>query len=132
MTSSWRRLARSAYPDEHVEQVAYVLAILNHAFGVAVRELAESLPQFWTYAAATRCQAPCEMEWTQTPIRPLDHCRCVAYRTPSSAHLKETIFETCWCDLPFVATPALQIHAARRRSENVMSPYKRGKEFPSS
>jgi hypothetical protein len=35
---------------------------LSHAIGMAVRELAGSLPQFFSYAAASRRQASHEME----------------------------------------------------------------------
>jgi hypothetical protein len=56
--------------------------ILSLAIGMAVRAQAVSLPLFSTCAAATRCQAPLEMEWTQTSIRPKDRYRYVAYSTP--------------------------------------------------
>jgi hypothetical protein len=51
---------------KHVDQVVNALTIFNH--GIAARELAIQcgfLPQFWTYAAASRCRAVCETELTQ-------------------------------------------------------------------
>jgi hypothetical protein len=95
--------------------------ILTPAIGSAVREWASSLPQSLTYAAAIRCRASYEMEWTPVSDPPIDRYRSAAYDTPSSTHPEGMIFEPCSLDLPFVATPALQNHAACRRLKNVMS-----------
>jgi hypothetical protein len=49
-------------PHEHVDHAANTLTILRPAIGMAVRELASSLLQFLTCAAAIRCRASYEME----------------------------------------------------------------------
>jgi hypothetical protein len=79
----------SPNPNERVDHVANTLTILSPAIGIVARELASSLPQVLTYAAAIRCQASYEMEWTPVSDSPIDcYCR-VAYNTPSSTHPKE-------------------------------------------
>jgi hypothetical protein len=44
-------------PHERLDHAAKALTTPNPAVCVAPPEQAESLPQFWTYAAATRVQA---------------------------------------------------------------------------
>jgi len=64
------------------DQLAHSSTILKRAVGKAAPERAGSLPQFWTCAAATQRQARHEMERAQTPIRPMNLYRYVAYSTP--------------------------------------------------
>jgi hypothetical protein len=45
-----------------VDRGANAFTIVNHATGMAARELARFPMQFWTYAVAIRCHAPIGMQ----------------------------------------------------------------------
>jgi hypothetical protein len=102
------RLNESAESHQHVDQVENTRMILNYAIGIRARAAAGYLLQFSTCAAATRCRAPHEMEWTQTYMRLMVRYRCVAYSSPQLDSPKGMILKASWCDLGFVATPPLQ------------------------